>query len=250
VTFVRPFLEVSRSEMRGYLQAKGVAWVDDPSNENPRFGRTHAREALRALQPLGVTTGKIITTMANLRESQAALREAVAVACKACLVEQAGAVAIDAGVFAGFAGDVRHRLLVALVQWLSGEAHPPRAEGIMRLQAAILRGGSATLGGCRLNKGWLFREAKAVAGAQMTTALWDNRWRITGPHADGFTIRALGDGLRECVEWRTTGIPRDALLVTPAIWRGDTLVAAPFAGLANGWTAEITQSLHAFILSH
>jgi tRNA(Ile)-lysidine synthase len=145
---------------------------------------------------------------------------------------------------------VQHRLLAAAVRWLSGEAHPARAEGIAHLRAAVATGRAATLGGCRLQKGWLCREPRAVAGAQPTTALWDNRWHLSGPHAPGLTIRALGDGIRCCPDWRSTGRVREVLLVSPAIWQGDTLISAPFAGLPNGWTAELSQSLHAFILSH
>ncbi len=96
------------------------------------------------------------------------------------------------------------------------------------------------------------REPKAVAGLESPTdAIWDGRWRLSGPHKADLRIRALGtEGLRKCPDWRETGHSRAALLVSPAIWRGETLISAPLAGLESGWTAEIVAGFASFILSH
>ena len=42
----------------------------------------------------------------------------------------------------------------------------------------------------------------------------------------------------------------DVLLVSPAIWQKDALIAAPMAGFSNGWTAKPSQGFASFILSH
>ncbi|MGL4281838.1 MAG: tRNA lysidine(34) synthetase TilS, partial [Albidovulum sp.] len=96
------------------------------------------------------------------------------------------------------------------------------------------------------------REPKAVAGLECPTdALWDRRWRLTGPDDARLRIRALGaEGLRTCKDWRVIGLSRAALIVSPAIWRGEALVAAPLAGKANGWTAEIVTPFPQGVLSH
>ncbi len=71
-----------------------------------------------------------------------------------------------------------------------------------------------------------------------TDAVWDGRWYLEGPHAADLKIRALGEAVKDCPDWRETGMPRASLLSSPAVWRGDTLVAAPVAGLSNGWAAK------------
>jgi tRNA(Ile)-lysidine synthase len=43
---VRPLLEVSRREVRAYLQTHGLAWREDSSNRSPRFARNRIRQEL------------------------------------------------------------------------------------------------------------------------------------------------------------------------------------------------------------
>ena len=46
VTLLRPLLAWKRSDLRAWVVERGWQAVDDPSNSNPRFGRTHARTLL------------------------------------------------------------------------------------------------------------------------------------------------------------------------------------------------------------
>ena len=62
---------------------------------------------------------------------------------------------------------------------------------------------------------------------------------MSGPHAPDLEIRALGEAVKD-TPWREIDMPRASLTASPAVWRGETLVAAPVAGISNGWTAEAT----------
>lgn len=48
VDLVRPWLGVSRAELRAHNAAQGLSFIDDPSNENRDFTRIRARQALAA----------------------------------------------------------------------------------------------------------------------------------------------------------------------------------------------------------
>ena len=48
VTLHRPWLSVSRSDIRAYNKAHNLDYIDDPSNENRDFTRVRARQALAA----------------------------------------------------------------------------------------------------------------------------------------------------------------------------------------------------------
>jgi tRNA(Ile)-lysidine synthase len=57
---VRPFLAVTRDEVRRYLRARGIEWREDPSNADRRFARARVRhdllDALRSIGPAAERT--------------------------------------------------------------------------------------------------------------------------------------------------------------------------------------------------
>lgn len=46
---VRPLLAITRAELTAYLQARGLTWVEDPSNASPRYRRNRVRHELLPL---------------------------------------------------------------------------------------------------------------------------------------------------------------------------------------------------------
>lgn len=255
VKWVRPFLVQERGHLRDYLGRHAVGWVEDPSNADDRFTRVKARRALKALKPLGITVARLTGVISNLSQAQSAVERAVWRASHEIAISAVGAVTFNRKLFRREVDEVQRRLIIGALRWIAGDKYAPRADAIIRVLLAIGSGKDTTLAGCRIRVGdtdiRVVREPKAVAGMECPTdQLWDNRWHLCGPHAPDLTIRALGDGIRQLPNWRTTGLPRDTLVVLPAIWRGDALIAAPLAGFSAGWTAKIAQSFSAFILSH
>lgn len=47
VFLVRPFLDVSRAQLRAYLRKRGERWIDDPTNENRHYERVRMRQDLQ-----------------------------------------------------------------------------------------------------------------------------------------------------------------------------------------------------------
>jgi tRNA(Ile)-lysidine synthase len=79
--------------------------------------------------------------------------------------------------------------------------------------------------------------------------IWDGRWQVVGPATKGAMVRALGESLKDVPDWRATGRPRSSLMASPAVFRGDWLIAAPVAGLQNGFQARIVADFSSFLLS-
>ena len=256
VRFERPLLGVMRADLRGYLVRAGVGWVDDPTNDDALYQRVRVREALAVLRPLGISVESLTLVARNLAAARQALILGLAEAAARVVRENAGALIFDRAALLALPAEVNRRLLNAALRWVSGAEYAPRAEAVMRVQAAIELGRDATLWGCRIRVGetevTIVREPAAVAGkVSKLDQLWDNRWQLEGPSEPGLEVRALSaTGLRDCKDWRATGHSRDALLVSPAIWRGEVLIAAPLAGFANGWTARIDAGFASFIISH
>ncbi|MCU9847322.1 tRNA lysidine(34) synthetase TilS [Defluviimonas sp. WL0024] len=257
IRWTRPLLAVSRRDLRAVLTARGASWVEDPSNRDDRFTRVKARRVLEALAPLGITADTLCTVAERLGQARAALVQVTAEAAAAHARTAAGAVRIPREVFLrGLSPEVARRFLVGALLWVARADYPPRSEAVDRVLCAIRDLNAVTLGGCSIrvteDEIAVTREPRAIAGLESgTDGLWDGRWRMRGPHESGLTVRALGaEGLAQCPDWRETGHSRAALVVTPAIWRGDTLVAAPLAGRAEGWTAEIVISFGSFLIAH
>ncbi|WP_323005891.1 tRNA lysidine(34) synthetase TilS [Pseudorhodobacter sp.] len=256
VRFLRPFLTIPRAALRDYLSRQGVGWLDDPSNDNDRFARVKARRALAVLKPLGITVAVLGGVMANLRAAQGAVLAATRDAAARICTERAGGVVFDRPQWAATGAEEQRRLLVAALRWISGAGYAPRGSAVDRVLMALAKGQGATLAGCRIrvsgNGFCVIREPRAVAGlVAAPEQLWDGRWQVRGPFTQGQEIRALGmAGLRQCKDWRATGYSRDALVVSPAIWYDEALIAAPLAGFPAGFDARIVASFNQFVLSH
>ncbi|MDJ0626834.1 MAG: tRNA lysidine(34) synthetase TilS [Rhodobacter sp.] len=241
--FHRPLLEVRHGLLRSYLTGRGVNWIDDPTNVNTHFDRVKARRALEALAPLGIDAGGLGQTIANLSDTRSGIETFLQGWARHHVTEDRGDLLIDTAGFDDLPPDFARRVLNAGLRWISGADYPPRAGAVMTVIHGA-REGRSTLHGCLISFGSpgirLAREPQAAAraGACATDAVWDGRWRLCGPHAPDLEIRALGaPGLNACADWRTTLMPRDSLLSSPAVWRDGTLIAAPITGFSAGWTA-------------
>ena len=246
LTWIRPLLHARREDLRAYLVAKGVSWIDDPSNEDPKYDRVKARQALAVLTDLGITSDGLVATANRMQDARVALECATLALAKACVeITDAGEVRLDMATFNAAPDELRFRLLSATLQWISGEAYRPRFDSLRGVLARIGAEKGQTLQGCviRSHSGNIIvrREVARVEAPCPTDANWDHRWMVTEIGLEGAsTIAALGeDGLRLCENWRETGHAREVLLASPALWADGQLVAAPLAGMGNGWAIAL-----------
>ncbi len=253
--FHRPLLGVRRDVLRVYLTSRRVRWVDDPSNADEAFERVRARQALEALEPMGLSPEALAGVAGNLRAASTALSVWAGQWAREHAKVAAGDVILDRTAFSALPGEMRYRLMSSALRWVARRDYPPRREAVLGVLAGT--NGNTTLHGCLVMPSAMSlriaREPAAVADAATPTeALWDGRWRLSGPHAPDLEIRRLGDGLHQCPGWRETGLPRLSLTASPAIWRGETLVSAPVAGFEEGWRAETggLEEFCAFLISH
>ncbi len=231
----RPMLGVRRAELRAYLHAAGVGWVDDPSNDDLSYDRVKARRALDILAPLGLGSVKLAETAAHMRRARGALEMAALDLAKQCAqVSEAGEL-----VLAGIENaprEVQLRLLAGALGWVSGAGYRPRFLALEGLLDACLSGDGfgKTLHGCSIarkkNGIVINREVAATPPLGAVDNIWDGRWEINLKDTNNLQIRALGeDGLQCCTHWRDSEISRAALLASPSFWQGGLLQAAPLA---------------------
>lgn len=259
VTWVRPLLGVRRDDLRAYLRRRGVTWFDDPGNQDTRYLRVRTRAALEVLEPLGITVGRLAATAQHLALAREALQQAAQDAARRICRIDSGDVVFDRQGLALLPSETQLRLLAHAVGWVASAEYRPRFQTLIAVHAALAQGKRRTLGGCLLMPTKceirVTREVQAVQRLTgPTEALWDQRWQFSGPHSSGLHVAALSaTGLAHCPDWRQANLPRSSLLASPAIWRGAVLIAAPLAGLSNGWRAMLACDDDAFfrsLLSH
>lgn len=255
ITWVRPVLGVRRWELRDYLHRRAVRWFDDPTNEDDSFDRVKIRKALAVLDPLGITAK-------SLSQASSRLHSARVVLCQYAHDQARHFASVDAGdvvfVRSGLGTvlkETRNRLLVHALLWVSGAEYRPRQNAVETLWQAVEDQRSTALHGCRVlvtpEDIRITREYSAVKDIVAAPGMaWDSRWRVSGPLASGYEVRALGEtGLLACPDWRDTGRTRTTLIASPAIWQAENLLAAPLAGLAAGWRVFLARADEDFFTS-
>ena len=235
----RPLLGVRRADLRAYLSAAGVAWIEDPSNDDLKYDRVKARRALELLAPLGVDAAGLAETAAHMRRARRALEAAtVTLAKRSVKVSEAGELVIS-----GLADTPREeqlRLLAGALGWVSGAPYRPRFASLEGLLDICLRGEAfgKTLHGCMITRRGAMivmnREVAATPAIAAVPPIWDGRWEIDLKGTKNLQIRALGeDGLHYCTRWRDSGHSRASVLASPSFWRAGQLVAAPLANFGH-----------------
>lgn len=248
VTFHRPLLDMARADLRAFLDARGIGWSDDATNDDPAYDRVRARQAMKALD---LDTAQLARTAAQLAEAREALGEIAARLAEDFIRFDAGDVVIEAALWRDQPVEIRRRLLLAALRYVSCAGYGPRGPEMKRLIDAAMMAQAMTLHGCHIlhHKGAIRITREQSAVAQLKTApeaVWDGRWRLDGPgHATH--IAALGEaGLTLCPDRRETGRPAASLVASPAVWAGERLIAAPLAGLENGWAARLLHGSERF----
>lgn len=246
LTWIRPLLHVSRADLRAYLISNDISWTDDPSNDDLKYDRVKARQALAHLDGLGVTIDGLVATAKRMQDARIALENVTLTLADRCVeVTDAGEVRIDRAIFNTAPDELRFRLLSATLKWISGSTYRPRFDSLRGVLARIDTDNGQTLQGCvirtKANSIVIRREPARVAAPCPLDEIWDHRWIVTQTGTQSANkIASLGeDGLQMCANWRETGHAREVLLASPALWANGQLVAAPLAGMTNGWAITL-----------
>jgi tRNA(Ile)-lysidine synthase len=240
---LRPLLAIRPERLKATLAMSRLDWIEDPSNQDPRFARPGLRgSGFDAEGALGLASRSASERIAIEQSDAAFLAEHAA-------VSPFGYVTLDLGEDVVPAGVLR-RLLLAV----SGQVLPPRRAALERLQHTLrVASSAATLGGCLVRRvGSLLRVVREPATIDHVRTLrigeaqrWDGRFRVRledGPAE--VVLRALGtDGraqLDPVARRESRRLPPAALLALPSLWKGAMLLWSPVgspepSGLRVAW---------------
>ena len=254
VEWARPFWQQERAELRDYLRRHDVQWVEDPTNDDDAYQRPKARKAMVALEPLGITTEVLKSVAMTMQFARSTLEHYTTEEARRVAKCVAGDVLIAQRARPPVPPEIERRMVIASLQFVGGGQYAPRADALIEMDAGLSLSGKHTLAGCVVTADkYTLRVAREFNAVKETVVglghIWDNRWQVLGPAKSHFTIRALGDHIKDVPDWRETGLPRASLMATPAVFDGDTLIAAPVAGYKNGFDARIVADFESFLVS-
>ncbi|MDF2094724.1 tRNA lysidine(34) synthetase TilS [Aquibaculum arenosum] len=246
---LRPLLTVDKESLKATLRDAGLAWCEDPSNDDLR----HERVRMRRLVPA--------TTVAPERwqaaaETFARLRGWADARCAAWMGEYlalhpGGCASLPVEDFEALPHPLALRVLRHVVQAVGGRPYPPRSAVLRRALGRLReRPKGLTLAGCRLIRRpaqWLVvREAAGVESLKLApgeTCVWDRRYQIqldqaagAGCDPEAFYLGALGAANRSGLQppageaW-CEAVPGAARAALPALRYLEAVVAVPHLNL-------------------
>ncbi len=231
VTLLRPLLDLSRPALRHALTARGVPFIDDPSNEDERFERVRIRRKLADFAEVGVTPQSLARTAARLRDAACALDHFTdELIARSCTLHGGGFALVERAALQDVPREIVRRVLERAVKVIGGRTYPLRYESLADMAGRLTRGCDLdrTAGGCRLvtrnDRLYVVREWGRMDQARHPLAdgmIWDNRLRVVLSSAVDAeaTIGAVG-----AVDWPRLRAARTELAAIPA-FIGRTLPA-------------------------
>ncbi|VDS07664.1 tRNA(Ile)-lysidine synthase [Paracoccus haematequi] len=253
IRWLRPMLAAGRQPLRDWLRARGIGWIDDPSNENEDFDRVRIRKAIQAM---GLDVPALARAANHIQEARDALSHYAAHAARDAVARD-GSLTLPRRAYGDAPPEIRRRLIVAACRWVTGADYPPRRNTAIHALNAIATGHRVTLDGTLIepegDRIRLFREtAAALRAPDVQNGIWDNRWHVSGLKP-GQHVAALGLGQVARVKWRLSGLGRDEAAASPAVWEGDRLVAAPLIRPAAPYDVRpvrIASDFHRLVMAH
>ena len=224
---LRPLLTITPSWLRTFLQVRGIPWVEDLSNLDPKASRVRFRQLFAARSGNAEGLRSLMDAARSAGLARFATDNALAaVFANRVIVRPEGFALLSPGPIAPEA-------LAGLLRMIAGAPFAPSIDRIAALAANMKPqtiNGVRVMRAGRLHDGWLLVREETALGPPVPAldgALWDGRFRLRIPRKlpDGTMLGALGDaavGVRG-----QSGLPAAVLRVMPGLWRCNVLVDVP-----------------------
>lgn len=224
---LRPLLGIGRGRLAACLEALGQPWIEDPSNEDPRFERVRVRMDLARAghtAAAALIRGRAAGAARANREGEIA-----GLLANAVRLDPLGYAETDPDAIAAAPRGVALGALARLLRAVGGSEHGPRRAKLNALLDWITAGAgrTRTLGGCTVRREGsrllVCREAGRIAPTTVAhageTLSWDGRFRVTIPaRLEGrVQIVPLGRAGAKRAAAALPGAPRQALETVPAV---------------------------------
>ncbi|MEH6526634.1 MAG: tRNA lysidine(34) synthetase TilS [Sneathiella sp.] len=251
IRLIRPLLGFKRQVLRDFLNEKKQPWLEDPSNDNRQYTRTHVGPILSDLQALpGSSLETIGLSVERVSRASDALQEITTERFNTlCRLSPYGFVMFPSEAVLNCPKEIGIRLLSRAISTVRGEQIPIKLQSLENIYIRLFEtelSVSETISGVQISKsvkGWLVCREPGRSGlpeiplAGKTETLWDDRFYVidTADEKDRdplLTIKRIGP-----IGWRylkaensgkdVAKLPAKVRNNLPAVWLGERIVVAP-----------------------
>jgi tRNA(Ile)-lysidine synthase len=154
IVIMRPLLGVPGARLRSTLAAAGMAWLEDPSNSDPRYERVRWRRTLARLEEEGLAPAMIALSARRLDRARQALEHATSRLEAQAVIHEAKQATFPLAAVQGEPEELLVRLLRRLILRYGAGGEAPELSALERLSAWLPAGdgGGRTLAGCRITR--------------------------------------------------------------------------------------------------
>lgn len=250
VRILRPLLSVTKTSLQIFLREKGLEWVEDPSNNNLHYARSHVRQFLQnpftaageeALIPSALFTQRLADSARHMGRARASLEIQMAKSMQQVVdIYPEGYAVLKSKYFKNLVEDDAFKILASVLVTISGRYYKPRFNDLTRLYNKIKSQEpfkATTLWGCYIfSKGGdliCCREPASAEGAvkipDTGELIWDSRFGIQSTGGDGIIVEALGEqGWHSIKEhYLAISLPKPIIITLPAIKSLESVIAVP-----------------------
>jgi tRNA(Ile)-lysidine synthase len=190
LALLRPLLGARRQALRDYLASLGQDWIEDPSNDDPRFERVRVRQALAGLAG-GEVTPERLAALAEACARTGILLERLGLQWLSRWLkeEETGICHVPRDPFLLLPEPLQQDILARILRHYGGGQSQPEPEELRRLARWVAEGPvRCTLGGALLGRRkqsfWVAREPGRVSPEPLVipdsgSAVWDGRFLVT-----------------------------------------------------------------------
>lgn len=119
----RPLLHVTKAELVAICEARGQSFIRDPSNEDPRFARTHLRKLIGELAQEGLDRDALLRLARRAARMEEVAERALADLAQGLPAREAGRFAMPFGQLAAAPQEIWQRLLGQEIARIGGAPH-------------------------------------------------------------------------------------------------------------------------------
>lgn len=152
IKIIRPLLNFTKQELQSFLQDLNIKWIEDPSNNNPRFARVRARNLLDK-HPKWIEKLAILSN--NLSRTKECIEYYLKKSIQELVLSNSIYDELELDKFNSLPQEIRFRMMSHLLQTRSEQDKPARAERIDNLLAKLTKGkgfSAATLSHCLIKR--------------------------------------------------------------------------------------------------